>query len=238
MFFLLLLLFLFFFHKWRSLNFAPKCVSAMTSSQLKFAEKHSIYHALSDARKGQECPSTAKVLTQCLWLNLNPSNLVRWIDSWPFDKLEPQVESIQREWIDSTWVNRFNGRAINLEWIFIMTPSHAWKSFVKASPYFFYNIFTDQVRLRRGQIQCCWMWLVRITSWYPNFNGSHFGLPPSEIHRMTGLPPKIMWTMTYSHRPIISHDFRRFSRTRFTRWIFLHFLIEGAHYPFAFQESW
>ena len=41
---------------------------------------------------------------------------------------------------------------------------------------------------------------VRITSWYPNFNGSHFGLPPSEIHRMTGLPPKIVWTMTYSHK--------------------------------------
>ena len=45
------------------------------------------------------------------------------------------------------------------------------------------------------------MGLVRITSWYPNFNGSHFGLPPSVIHRMTGLPPKIVWTMTYSHRP-------------------------------------
>ena len=43
--------------------------------------------------------------------------------------------------------------------------------------------------------------IVRITSWYPNFNGSHFGLPPSEIHRMTGLPPKIAWTMTYSNRP-------------------------------------
>ena len=42
--------------------------------------------------------------------------------------------------------------------------------------------------------------LCAITSWYPNFNGSHFGLPPSEIHRMTGLrmPPKIVWTMTYS----------------------------------------
>ena len=36
------------------------------------------------------------------------------------------------------------------------------------------------------------MGLVRITSWYPNFNGSHFALPPSEIHRMTGLPPKIV----------------------------------------------
>ena len=48
------------------------------------------------------------------------------------------------------------------------------------------------------------MGLVRITSWYPNFNGSHFGLPPSEIHRMTGLPPKIVLTMTYSHRPYCS----------------------------------
>ena len=26
-----------------------------------------------------------------------------------------------------------------------------------------------------------WMGLVRITSWYPNFNGSHIGLPPSSI---------------------------------------------------------
>ena len=42
---------------------------------------------------------------------------------------------------------------------------------------------------------------VHITSWYPNFNGSHFGLPPNEIHRMTGLGSKIMWTMTYSQMP-------------------------------------
>ena len=53
----------------------------------------------------------------------------------------------------------------------------------------------------RGSSDETAMGLVRITSWYPNFNGSHFGLPPSEIHRMTGLPPKIVWTMTYSHRP-------------------------------------
>ena len=33
---------------------------------------------------------------------------------------------------------------------------------------------------------------VRITSWYPNFNGSHFGLPPSSIHRMTGLGGKFV----------------------------------------------
>ena len=31
------------------------------------------------------------------------------------------------------------------------------------------------------------MGTVHITSWYPNFNGSHFGLPPSFINRMTGL---------------------------------------------------
>ena len=49
------------------------------------------------------------------------------------------------------------------------------------------------------------MGLVRITSWYPNFNGSLFDLPPSEIQRMTGLPPKIVWTMTYSHRPHCKH---------------------------------
>ena len=42
--------------------------------------------------------------------------------------------------------------------------------------------------------------VVRITC-----NGSHFGLSPSEIHRMTGLPPKIVWTMTYSHTPHCRH---------------------------------
>ena len=36
------------------------------------------------------------------------------------------------------------------------------------------------------------MELVRITSWYPNCNGSHFGLSPSEILKMAGLPPKIV----------------------------------------------
>ena len=46
------------------------------------------------------------------------------------------------------------------------------------------------------------MGLVHITSWYPKFNGSHFGLPHSSIHRMTGLGGKMGWTMTYSHRPI------------------------------------
>ena len=45
------------------------------------------------------------------------------------------------------------------------------------------------------------MGLVRSTSSYPEFNGSHFGLPSSSIHRMTGLDGKMVWTMTYSHRP-------------------------------------
>ena len=66
-----------------------------------------------------------------LRLNLNPLNLVRWIDSRPFDK------TWKPGWIDSTWVNRFNGRAMNLKWIFIKTPSRARMSFSKASPYFF-----------------------------------------------------------------------------------------------------
>ena len=113
-------------------------------------------------------PSTFAVATGRLRLNLNPLNLVRWIDSWPFDK------TWKPGWIDSTRVNRFNGQAMNLEWIFIMTPNRA-KAVLEASPYFF---LYGPGRLRRGQIQC---------------------------------------------RSIISRDFRRFSRTRFTRWIFCIF---------------
>ena len=115
------------------------------------------------------CKTTLTLHSGRLRLNLNPLNLVRWIDSWPFDK------TWKPGWIDSTWVNRFNGRAMNLEWIFIKTPSRARKSFSKASPHFF---CTDRTGLRRGQIQC---------------------------------------------RSNISRDFRRFSRTRFTRWIFCIF---------------
>ena len=109
-----------------------------------------------------------------LRLNLNPLNLVRWIDSWPFDK------TWKPGWNDSTWVNWFNGQAMNLEWIFIMTPSHAWNHSQRCCHVvvFLYYICTEWVRLRRGRIQC---------------------------------------------RSIISHDFRRFSRTTFTRWIFYIF---------------
>ena len=64
-------------------------------------------------------------------LNLNPLNLVRWIDSWPFDKPWKPGRN------DSMWVYRFNGQAMNLEWIFIVTPSRARKPFSKVSPCFF-----------------------------------------------------------------------------------------------------
>ena len=53
------------------------------------------------------------------------------------------------------------------------------------------------------------MWLVRITSWYPNFNRSHFGLPPSDINRMTGLPPKVVWTTTLAKKIVTAEKFMR-----------------------------
>ena len=32
---------------------------------------------------------------------------------------------------------------------------------------------------------------VPIASWYPKLKGSHFGLPPSSVHRMTGLGGRV-----------------------------------------------
>ena len=54
---------------------------------------------------------------------------------------------------------------------------------------------------------CLPTWMISTTGylrnmpWYPYFNGSHFGLPPRSIPKMTGLSgmPKIVWTMTYAH---------------------------------------
>ena len=43
--------------------------------------------------------------------------------------------------------------------------------------------------------------LVRITSWHQKFSGSHFALPLSFIHRITGPGGKMVWTMMYSHKP-------------------------------------
>ena len=42
--------------------------------------------------------------------------------------------------------------------------------------------------------------VVHITSWYPKFNGSHFGLPPISIHKKTGLGSKMVCTMTFGRR--------------------------------------
>ena len=42
---------------------------------------------------------------------------------------------------------------------------------------------------------------VHITSSDPEFTGSHFGLPPSSTHKITGLGGKMVWTMTYAHMP-------------------------------------
>ena len=45
------------------------------------------------------------------------------------------------------------------------------------------------------------MGAVRITSLNSKFNVSHFGLPPSSIHRMTGWVANFPYTMTYATRP-------------------------------------
>ena len=45
------------------------------------------------------------------------------------------------------------------------------------------------------------MGAVHIASRYPNFNGSHFGLQPSSIEKITGLGGKMMWTMTHANMP-------------------------------------
>ena len=42
---------------------------------------------------------------------------------------------------------------------------------------------------------------VRITSWYPNFIGSYLARHPARSTEWNGLPPKIVWTMTYWLRP-------------------------------------
>ena len=57
---------------------------------------------------------------------------------------------------------------------------------------------------------------MRVTSWYPRFNGSHFGLPPSSIHKMTGLGGKMVSTMMCTHKP---HYTVRFGGT-ITQWGF------------------
>ena len=43
---------------------------------------------------------------------------------------------------------------------------------------------------------------------YPKFNGSHFGLAPSSVNRMTGLGGHFVWkTIAYVHRPSFARRF-------------------------------
>ena len=61
---------------------------------------------------------------------------------------------------------------------------------------FFFFLFFSLNNLSRNR-----MGLVHITRcMYSKFNRSHFDLPPSSIHRMTGLGGNFMWTMTYVYR--------------------------------------
>ena len=99
--------------------------------------------------KAKVYPATGR-----LRLNLNPSNLVRWIDSWPFDK------TWKPGWNDSTWVNWFNGRAMNLAWIFIMIPSCARTSFSKASPYFFITFVRTKYGYGGDRFNAVWLFRV------------------------------------------------------------------------------
>ena len=51
--------------------------------------------------------------------------------------------------------------------------------------------------------RCQWRLWTFVMSWSPKFNGSHFGLPPSSIHRTTGLGGNFVQTthgVWYSHR--------------------------------------
>ena len=107
-------------------------------------------------------------------------------------------------WFACGWLVGVRGYSLLLGFFFVIGYGLSSIIFIKCNGscadfchYHFLELWLNQP----SQVSPLGMWLVRITSWYLNFNGSHFGLPPSEIHRMTGLPPKIVWTMTYSHRP-------------------------------------
>ena len=58
------------------------------------------------------------------------------------------------------------------------------------------SLFDNKKRFNTFNRQCEtydeieWMGLVRITSWYPNLNGSHFGLPPARSTEWLDCHPK------------------------------------------------
>ena len=43
-----------------------------------------------------------------------------------------------------------------------------------------------------AQCACACLWFLGLCALRHGIQGSHFGLPSSEIHRMTGLPPEIV----------------------------------------------
>ena len=77
------------------------------------------------------------------------------------------------------------------------------------------------------------MGLVRITSWYPNFNGSYFGLPPSEIHRMTGLPPKSCELWRIRTGPIAKPFGQKEPRTTYTYFPTISLFPFACHISFS-----
>ena len=73
--------------------------------------------------------------------------------------------------------NKETNRIVHKNSFLENTPTQSCPIFTAHALWFIFSM-----RRRRVQPE---MGLVRITSWYPNFNGSHFGLPPSEIDRVT-----------------------------------------------------
>ena len=70
-----------------------------------------------------------------------------------------------------------------------------------------YRLVQVRQNLKKKNLKCTKWGLVLIASLYPEFNGSHFGLPPSSIHQMTGLGGKMVSTMTYLQK---SHNLNLF----------------------------
>ena len=68
-----------------------------------------------------------------------------------------------------------------------------------------------------------------ITSWYPKFNGGHFGLPPSSIRRMTGLGGNFF---------CVNSD--KFAQAPFAKWLPLLIIYNGAcaHYVMVSKFQW
>ena len=86
----------------------------------------------------------------------------------------------------------------------------------------------------------CSMGLVRITSRYPEFNGRHFGLPPSTIHRMTALGGKWceLWRIRTNpiERKCAKYQGLGLSRSR-VKEIFGNEHIETAHFMYNFVQK-